>query len=1738
MMRFMFTGDVRTDGGVRVVVRAVSTFVIMTWLWTQPVRGSGCAALIPDDFETYTDTASLRGCWSTTGQVSLEMVETHGGSGALKAVLPALRVVAKNVGGVFDYSVHDGEDLVVWIRGAAGNVPGNVTFLAIAEDGGIVDEVTLTGGTTTTEWTRMAMRVNSASRPGWRRLARIQITVTSAATLLIDDLAFDGDRQGLVGDLNADGAVDLADLAIFAGQWLDEGCSGAVCADLDADERVGASDLALLAANWRSRADTVEISEFMAVNSYVPFISPLDIHTMVNGVARHDDWIEIHNKSLEKEVSLAGWYLTDDRENLTKWRFPAVSVPPDGYLVVYASGKTADEYPDNYPFVDDAGNLHTSFELSSSGEYLGLIAPDGATIVSEYAPAYPPQRGLISYGIGANAVGYLKEATPGAANKSAWAGAVADTRFSVDRGFYEAGESLSVRITCETPGAVIRYTLDGSTPTPSNGFTHTAPISVGSTTCLRAAAFREGWLASNVDTHTYIFLDDVIRQSPNGEAPAGWPFGSVNGQVFEYGMDPDIVDSAVYGPLMIEAMKAIPSISLVTDLKNLVDPSIGIYVNATREGVLWERPTSVELIHADGSEGFQIDAGLRIRGGYSRTGSNPKHSFRLLFKGGYGAGKLKYPLFGDEKGDEFDNLDLRTAQNYAWSNWGNDGSRNTFIRDVFSRDLQREMGNPYTASRYYHLYINGQYWGLYQSQERSEASYAESLFGDDKLKYDVVKADDYRTGYTDGTLDKWNQLWSLCEAGFQTDEAWYAVQGKNAMGQDDPAREVHVDVDNLIDYMIGVFFTGNRDAPVTLDGTAANNFFAIRNRDPRSRQGWQFFAYDSEHSMLDVGDNRTTWVSAGSSVEHFNPQWLHQKLSVHPEYRLRFADRVQKHFFNGGVLTPDNAKALCLRRAAQIDLAIINESARWGDHRPERLTNPYTRNDWWAEVKGYLVDKFLSARTGIVLNQLKAAQLYPQVAAPQFRINGSPQHGGTVSDGAMLSMTVDAPASYVDVVLVGEGAPVRVHVPLDDSLGLSWTERTFVPDNAWTDGSTTTGVGYELGSGYGNWIGTDVGAQMAGKATSAYCRIEFDYDGSAVFEKLLLRMRYDDGFIAWLNGSQVYRTSNITDDTPPDATASNHEASAAFEEFDLSAHLDKLVVGTNILAIHGINFSTVSSDFLVQPVLIGRMLDLNGGSTPILYTTGGADPRNPGGAPNPAALTYSGPVPLHMSVLLKARAFVGGQWSALSEAVFAIGPVHDGLRITEIMYHPANPNEEYIELTNIGSEPLNLNCVRFTDGVDFVFPPISLATGDYAVVVRDRAAFEARYGTDVTIAGQFDGALNNAGERITLVDAAGATIHDFSFDDAWYDITDGPGFSLTVRDARAPLAAWGEKAGWRPSAAAGGSPGYDDSAMVPALGAVVINEVLAHSNLDASDWIELHNTTDAAINIGGWFLSDSAGDLTKYEIAEGVSIPAGGYLVFYEDQHFGNAADPGCHRPFALSENGGMVCLTSGKDGVMTGYTDQEDFGASEADVSFGRHQKSTQTFNFVAMSEQTPGRVNAYPKVGPVVISEIMYGPAGNADAEYVELLNITDADVTLYDYTSGEPWIFEDDGGFRFVFPATPVTLGPGRRLLLVKDLAAFSATFTPAAGTPIFAWNSGSLNNAGEQIQLSKPGGVDALGLRCCIRVDRVVYSDGSHPAGEDPWPTSPDGSGDALHRKVMSDYGNDVINWHAAPPTPGW
>jgi len=1520
------------------------------------------------------------------------------------------------------------------------------------------------------------------------------------------------------GDLNRDCLVDLLDVQLFARQWPAPPES---IANLNADDIINLYDFALLADQSNLEGIPLAINEFMASNS----------DCIQDPQGQYDDWIEIHNYGPDA-INIGGMYLTDNLSVPTKWRIPvhntaATTIPAGGYLLIWADNDTTDS------------GLHANFKLDADGEEIGLFDSDSVTMIDNII--FANQTTNISFGRYPDAGDNWQvfgSPSPTAQNNDAYLGEVADTKFSHDRGFYDT--PFSVTIATETKDATVYYTLDGTEPFDAagrflTGTAYTNPIPIRTTTTLRAMAFKPGFKPTNIDAQTYIFLDDVIRQPAS---PAGFPTNWAHTGRGDFEMDQEVVNDPSYRDTIKDDLKSVPTLSLAMDVDDwFKSGGQGIYI----QGEISERAVSAELIFPDGSEGFQINCAVMIVGGTSpQRWKMDKLSMRLKFQGRYGSPKLRFPVFGEDAPDQFDTLVVDARMNNSWAYGGGVGVSRPgmsqrdlaqYTRDQFVSDIQNATGGYAPYGRHVHLYLNGLYWGLYWLHERPDEHFAAAYFGGEDKDYDVLK---HNSGtIINGSGTDYNRMFSLANSGLGTNEQYQSIQQ-------------YLDVPNLIDYLITNYYVGNTD-------WAHQNWYATRSRvDPDSR--WRYHSWDAEHVMEGLNDDVTRRNDSGG------PTRLHNRLTDNAEYRMLFADHVHRHFFNDGILTPQGAMNLYQIRLNEVDRAVVGESARWGDnHR----STPYTRDVEWIRERDWLNREYFPQRKAIVLNQLKSRGWYPDVDAPVFGINGAYQHGGQISSEDSLSMTAPAGTIWYTLdgsdpriqdttpqatALVPESADKRVLVPIGP-VGDEWKDSGDFDDLAWFSCTGSPGgVGFERTTGFENFISLDLQEQMYARNATCYVRIPFTIDTN--YTSLTLNVRYDDGFVAYLNGVEVARRNFNGTPAWNSRAGTSHSDSVAvlLENIDISDFLDTLQQGDNLLAIHAMNSSTTSSDFLISAELLA-----SGGDS----DDSGAD----------GVMEYTGPITLPHSVQVKARVLSGNEWSALNEAVFAVGPVVENLRITEIMYNPpcvegvppsdrgqdARDTEEFIELKNIGAETINLNLVSFTNGIDFTFPGIELAAGEYVVVVQDRNIFEARYGTNIYIAGQYSGKLNNAGEKIELQDAIGRMILDFRYENGWRSITDGEGFSLTIIDSMNPDPnSWGEKDSWRPSAYADGSPGQDDSGIVPEPGAIVINEVLAHSHADASDWIELYNTTGTAINIGGWFLSDSNDNLFKYKIANGTTIGPNGYLVLYEDLNFGNVNDPASYEPFALSENGEQLYLSSAQNDVLTGYRNVEDFGASETGVSFGRYYKSsTNNYNFVAMEENTPGSVNSYPKVGPIVISEIMYNPDWpegcsytNDQYEYIELHNISAEPVTLYNDVTGEPWKFTD--GIEFIFPAdSPVTIPAGGYILIVKKPAAFDSAQTEelvhAERRRGIGPYDGNLSNAGESLELSMPGDVDKEGIRQYIRIDRVNYSDGSHPEncpnGIDLWPVEADGNGMALTRKVPTDYGNDPDNWTASVPSPG-
>ncbi len=490
-----------------------------------------------------------------------------------------------------------------------------------------------------------------------------------------------------------------------------------------------------------------------------------------------------------------------------------------------------------------------------------------------------------------------------------------------------------------------------------------------------------------------------------------------------------------------------------------------------------------------------------------------------------------------------------------------------------------------------------------------------------------------------------------------------------------------------------------------------------------------------------------------------------------------------------------------------------------------------------------------------------------------------------------------------------------------------------------------------------------------------------------------------------------------------------------------------------------------------------------------------------------------------------------------------------GVVFSEIMYHPVDSTNvpidgddyEFIELFNAGSTSVNLNGASFSSGITFAFSNSHiLASGSYRVLVKNQTAFTNRYPTATGLVwGTYTGSLANSGEKITLKTSGGVTLFSVTYGttSGWPEWPDGQGCSLVLRDPNGPADA---SSNWCASADFNGTPGATGACHSAD---IVINEVLTHTDPPYEDAIELRNVTAQPIDITGWYLSDDVVIRKKYCLTNGV-IPAGGYAVVYEYQF--NAATPVSNNiPFALNSfMGDQVYLTAATGaGKLTRQVDRVSFEAAENGVSFGRFPDGAAgeltTMDHLTFGTTNPpspevfrtgrGAPNSLPKVGPLVISEIMYHtPDDGPENEFIELLNISTNAVSLFDpLNPTNTWRLSH--AVAFTFP-TNISLAVGARLLVTGTNAGlFRATHQVPSEVAIFGPWTGRLDNAGESVRLYKPDPPNSEdGFVPYILVDRVDYDDSP------PWPAAPDGAGPSLERLADSSFGNTSSNWFTGAP----
>jgi hypothetical protein len=1098
-------------------------------------------------------------------------------------------------------------------------------------------------------------------------------------------------------------------------------------------------------------------------------------------------------------------------------------------------------------------------------------------------------------------------------------------------------------------------------------------------------------------------------------------------------------------------------------------PSISVAVPQLPDDYI-ERPASVEVFWPDGSPPVQENCGFLRFGGAWTTFA--KKNYRLKFRQEYGARKLEAPLFrGFDHGilaeEAFDEIDLGAGHHDM-------AERGFYMSARFTEDTMLDMGSLNPHGRFVNLYINGTYWGQYHARERLTDSFLADYLGGEKADYLNVRGNDNAgNSFIPGVPDPPNRF------------SWDRVRSlRNSYASVKP----YLGAQDLIDFML-MWNYGNAETEYRSAGTVG------------AGSGFKFWIGDADGYLRTSAMNLDfTWSTGpgdlfGGLVAERNPDFM-----------TLVADRIQKHFFLDGALTPERNLARLNDRMNEITNSLVGECARWGYRTPDN----------WESAAQTVRTGLFPGRTANLFTYLRNRGLYPRVDPPVFS-----QYGGSVTTGTEVVLssasgtiyyTLDGsdprlPGGGVAPGALWSGSPATNAIAAGSGWrhwnqgslpAANWADPAY-DDTAWPYGNA------QLGYGEGDEATViSYGGNANNKRPAYYFRSRFVLQNPGAVSQLAARLLRDDGAVVYLNGVEQFR-----DNMPAGDIAYSTWASAPVGGSDETTFFNHalstngLVAGTNVVAVE-IHQSSATSGDVSFDFALQMSVDVP-----------------------PASIA------VESNTLFRARVLDGTNWSALVEASFVVAPrvplgVGHAL-ITEVHYNPDGPDDyQFLELFNPGSNVVVMTGARLQGGVDFLFPDgFSISPGAFAVVVENASAFLSRYQTTnspwyypgIKVAGAWAGRLAEGGERIALATTSGVEVCALTYSSGslWPERADGKGSSLELRDpaavptnlvAREAYLSQGSR--WRSSSLYHGSPGRFDH-VAPL---VVINEVLPHTDED-EDWVELHNPGATPADLSGVCLSDHYENPTRFTFPEEVDVPAGGYLVLSSDE-----------LGFGFSELGSDILLTQVKGTNIVRFIDTVDVPAGAREETFGRHVRSDGQSDFTELRSPTQGSSNALPRIGPVVFSEIMYRPAAGK-SEYVALVNMSGGPMPLYDpLRPSNTWSLAD--AVEFTFPPDQQLAPCAHVIVCGTNPAAFRAEYGVSSDQPVYGPWSGALDNDGESVRLQRPGDPEPDGFVPQYRVDRVFFE----PLA--PWPASAVSGGRALQRLTLEAYGNDPANWEASAP----
>ncbi|WP_035601132.1 lamin tail domain-containing protein [Haloferula sp. BvORR071] len=1460
--------------------------------------------------------------------------------------------------------------------------------------------------------------------------------------------------------------------------------------------------LLLLAAVNVSNATPV-INEFCASNQ----------SGLQDGDGDRSDWIEIYNPDAVS-ADLSDWYLTDSAAAKTKWRFPAVSIPAKGYLVVFASGK--DRRVAGQP-------LHTNFSLGAGGEYLGLIQPDGQTAVSEFNPSFPAQFADLSYGTPTNEASVTLVTQTSTGNWMVPTSATNPASTWKNPSFVPSGwNSATLGIGYDTNLSGTNYL-----PEIGSGGNTQAAMSGLNASCYLRVPFTVAAGAQVSSLKLRMKYDDGFIAWLNGQ-----PLMSGGTQLRRLSPTPVVWNSAATGSrgdspsLVFEDFDVSESSGLLVEGQNvlciqgmnqttgssdfLLRPELTGTV-ATAGGPLppgyFATPTPGAK--NSGSSGTVVPQEV----GFSRADGTFTTNFNLTLSGALGDQQIRYTMDGSTP----------TAASTLYSAPFTI-SASTIVRARIYAPSTGALG--FIGARHFESVAT-----TISNYNSSGQFFKSSLpimvlnnrgggeIGDPKENVRVQIYDRDASGYA--TLNT--------TAVPQTFNASINIRGRSSSGfpKKSYGVEVHDENENGKDLSILGMPAGEDWALVgcyDFDRAFSRNAWIYEMSrqagrwSPRTRLVEVFFNQDGNQLSYQSSDYRGVYILCETirrGSDRVDIDDLQKGETTYPGVSGGFIFKVDSP--ESDEFSWKTNRGLPLAGTGGDNLVI---------HRPKLA-------DLATQQSTYLKNYFQSFEDALY------NEAATNFSTRNYRnyIDSASWADHNIFNG--LAKNVDA--LRLSAYFYKDRAGKMVAGPL-------WDFDRSVNSTDGRDNDTNT------------WIGT---GDATNYFTFAWWQNLFaDVEFRQVYVDRWQKLR--KGPLATANVNSVF-DGYLAEFKPADTD--NPAARDYTRWYSAGSNNISTEVG-NMKSWLSARSAWIDSQFAQQPTIARASGEVLVGSTTtiavpagttVYYTTDGSDPRAEGGNPSGSAQIYNGtPVGISESMRLTARAFRSGSysvpatnWSGPVDALYLVNETYataSTLVVSGINYNPLGPDAaeaaampeaqasdfEWIELKNISAAPINLDGVSFAQDAPvsaITLAPFTLAPGARAVVARNAAAFTLRYGSAAAarIAGTWsgDGSLDNGGDAILLEDHLGNVIAEFAYDDggSWPERADGKGSALEFTaegPSDSPFA-------WRASLAVHGSPGLAQAA---AAASVAVNEIRANTVLPAHDAIELYNGSAGPIDLGGWFLSntsavETAADYRTFRIPNGTVIPAGGHVVF-EDTAFSPANE------MPLDGNrGGFLHLISANPGTgqLLNFESEVEFMPTLAGVSYGASPDGSG--NYVPLAAYTPGAANAAPRVGPVQVTEIHYHPAGSSP-EFVELTNTGSGTENLGKWTLR--------GDVDYDFPASyPIASGESIVLvsfdpvLLPGQATAFRNQYAvPAAVRLAGPWSANdTLGNSGGTVRLRRlvPPPAEEPGYIGLMVEDEVNY------LASAPWPTTASGTGSAIRRLGIYFQGSDPAAWAADAPSPG-